>query len=989
MTLYTLLCLIRQAFEPAGRVGAAITASKNMTTGIIAFGYNGTNNTDTALKWSISGNTILYTNLVASGDNISARAYVSTGWNKDGDGLNGFVAFGKGATNYNDIYKFSVGDGDIITYTTLTKGGVSSTIPIRSHAQTIQNTDGTKGLFMLGEETVSGNTNATGDIYFYNYNSTNNTIDLEKLGTSGFSASGRTDFAVTGAPKSTENNAFVALVGFGKIDGSAVNDMYLLDYDQRNYLTKKVNLETLSSSLRDEIGGGELLTLKQQDTLGEIESSVEDFVTVVDKRSFTQRTTISKKLTEHPADFEIYDKFTYSGSTLGFGKYARNVAGDDKQGIILKFIGTTNVNNKFEFYKYNILNGAVTYVKLDNTSDLTVGAANRLPLWYRILGDVTGGLIIIKNAGQEVTAYQYEIEDNTIGLRGLGVSGVNSPSYSSSVTNTDYALIEGNATNGVILFRDQNTNPEFWQYRRAANHRLILTKLTMTGDIEINSSGNWKDIEANATAGLWEAPLILGDGVNGIIGFGGGTNGLNTTRGDVFTYAVDTDAQEMEFVKLDRYGGGELVGETEISGVGNGVSGLISWRDKIFNYSVADGIFQVNELEHSVPFGTITDEDGIAREIRGNADRYVVWSPEGTDQEVGVYEYPVTSSGSTGIDNITLSVSAGSIGDKYSMAMTGTLDSGLIYGGHDGSGNTNDFHEYTATDTHISLTALTATGNTLTASANPLMTGDKNLGVIFNGGSFSRYQRSLTTIALSDLTSADTNTVSERTGAFMLGGSNDGIIGLGHDGTNYLSDFYIYTVTGAARVLINPLFTAGSSVSARSSASVVGDRVGGIIFGGYNGTSYLKDAYKYSIVDSQMTITALEVVGDIPARNGAVMIGDRVSGVLFGGNNGSPLSDIYTYQVSSGQISFTASGYLNIAPTSRYDMGAVGNKEKLMVFGGWDGGSTVYNDFITLDTETANYTLKKLPLSKIINTTTGEGLQAGQGITIKDNNCSC
>jgi len=178
---------------------------------------------------------------------------------------------------------------------------------------------------------------------------------------------------------------------------------------------------------------------------------------------------------------------------------------------------------------------------------------------------------------------------------------------------------------------------------------------------------------------------------------------------------------------------------------------------------------------------------------------------------------------------------------------------------------------------------------------------------------------------------------SARSGVPMVYDSASGKVILfgGFDGDADLSDTWAYDPTANAWTNLSP---DGSLPSARAAQPMVYDSSSGkvILFGGFDGTTYLDDTWAYD--PGANTWTEMSPAGDLPsARYMQSMVYDVGTGkmILFGGGDGvNDLNDTWAYDPSANTwTNLSPAGSLPSARSGQstvYDLGT----GKMILFGG-------------------------------------------------------
>ena len=245
------------------------------------------------------------------------------------------------------------------------------------------------------------------------------------------------------------------------------------------------------------------------------------------------------------------------------------------------------------------------------------------------------------------------------------------------------------------------------------------------------------------------------------------------------------------------------------------------------------------------------------------------------------------------------------------------------------------------------LAELTKTGAIPPRSAFALI-GDVMSGIIFGGYSGSvllsdmwRYEASGNSVTLTEQTKVGTI---PNLSAFGMAGTPDiGVVYGGFTGRQNVNVFYGYVVQGG-RVTWRTLTAAGDAITARHGVGMVGNALSGLIFGGNSG-SITNDFYKYEVAQNTITLTKLTATGATEARNQMGMVGNVNSGVIFGGEVGGGYSnDFIKYEVSGNNVTMTRLANTGSPISAREKLGMGGDQTEGVIYGGFDG-ATRLNDW--------------------------------------------
>ena len=282
-------------------------------------------------------------------------------------------------------------------------------------------------------------------------------------------------------------------------------------------------------------------------------------------------------------------------------------------------------------------------------------------------------------------------------------------------------------------------------------------------------------------------------------------------------------------------------------------------------------------------------------------------------------------------------------------SMAGSASSGVLFFG-DTPTRLNDYYRYVATDSAITVTALT--GQTVSGRAFGSIVGDAESGVWFGGLSaagtnlqdFRTYAVNTTANTVNAAPTTAVGTVPEaRRFQGMDGTKTLGMIYGGQGNVGNINTFTRYSVAGSTVTFTD--LTLSGTLTARRAMGFAGNATSGAIFGGFT-TARVNDWFKYEVSSNTVTTTALTVSGTtISARNAHAMVGDGTTGIVFGGRDSTGrLNDFYHYRIAGTTVTvttLTATGTI----TARQVPAMVGNDRSGLIFGGLtDAGRT--NDFV-------------------------------------------
>ena len=299
---------------------------------------------------------------------------------------------------------------------------------------------------------------------------------------------------------------------------------------------------------------------------------------------------------------------------------------------------------------------------------------------------------------------------------------------------------------------------------------------------------------------------------------------------------------------------------------------------------------------------------------------------------------------------------------RSNVMITGDADSGVIYGGFT-SQYFNDFYKYDVSDNIITIITLSFQGSYRPSTIYlGGIVGNSTSGILFGGYSrlasvntpkkdFIKYTIDDDNVTLSEVT-AGGDTIPNLYGMGMVGTETAGLIfGGAENATTYHSDFYRYALSGS-NVTITKLTKAGASITDRYRPAMTGTATTGIIYGGQaspslNPRPILNDFYRYSVSSNTVTLTDLTATGDTivgtdtqnTADQGyAKILGDATTGIIFKETN-----EIYAYKVTANNIAISLITKSEVS--YRRGLGFVGTGTKGLIFGGVFGSSYL-GDFL-------------------------------------------
>ena len=153
-----------------------------------------------------------------------------------------------------------------------------------------------------------------------------------------------------------------------------------------------------------------------------------------------------------------------------------------------------------------------------------------------------------------------------------------------------------------------------------------------------------------------------------------------------------------------------------------------------------------------------------------------------------------------------------------------------------------------------------------------------------------------------------TGNISDRSAGGMVFLDSDTVLIFGgYNGSSYLNDFYKAEVSGNS-VTVSSLSVTGSISRRNFNGMVSLDSDTVLIFGGYNGSSYLNDFYKAEVSGNSVTVSSLSVTGSISRRTINCMVSlDSDTALIVGGYDGSiRLNDFYKAEVSGNSVTVSS-----------------------------------------------------------------------------------
>ena len=168
-------------------------------------------------------------------------------------------------------------------------------------------------------------------------------------------------------------------------------------------------------------------------------------------------------------------------------------------------------------------------------------------------------------------------------------------------------------------------------------------------------------------------------------------------------------------------------------------------------------------------------------------------------------------------------------------------------------------------------------------------------------------------------------------------------------------------------ITLTTLTRTGSSISARRGVGMAGDDEIAVIFGGDTG-SRINDMYRAAFTSTGVAVTTLTTTSPPSGRSFHGMVGDHLSGMVFGGRlaNGTANGDFFRYVLASDTATtatFTRMTTTGYSIPARWFMGMVGDDDSGMVYGGTTNGSANATDFVRYTRSGNTLTLTNLTIS--------------------------
>ena len=301
---------------------------------------------------------------------------------------------------------------------------------------------------------------------------------------------------------------------------------------------------------------------------------------------------------------------------------------------------------------------------------------------------------------------------------------------------------------------------------------------------------------------------------------------------------------------------------------------------------------------------------------------------------------------------------------KLGATVIGTSASFYSYGGRHYSSYLSSLEQISIANTAATRTARTLS-RSIGSNAYYGAVGDLTSGIIFfgyNGSNLSAINKLDFNTAPANVTATQlTHTgtapaqhhpivIGDLTSGFMFGGRSAWPPNLG--------DFYWYVVSGN-NITTTTMTKAGAAIPILSNCAIVGDKTSGIIFGGVNASlAVVNTFYKYTISGSTITLTLLTRSGATPhGVYASSMVGNAEFGIIFGGSvntsgDSSALSNQFRYyKVDGNTITLTALARLGTNITGRRFASMIGDPNHLggIIYSGDIGSNTGSNDIYSFD----------------------------------------
>ncbi len=457
---------------------------------------------------------------------------------------------------------------------------------------------------------------------------------------------------------------------------------------------------------------------------------------------------------------------------------------------------------------------------------------------------------------------------------------------------------------------------------------------------------------AGATVADRSGQGMVGDAREAIM-FGGYST---SAQNDFYRFAISGDNAH---ITLLTKAGDAISGRDGISMTGDATAGIIyggsvgggstNLTNEFFRFVIANDTVTVTALTAAVTNFTARSQAGAI----GDANSGIIFGGHTTTPVNDFYRYVVSGSTIT----LTSLTKIGTISGRVGFGIVGNASRGLIFGGWNNSGHLGDFIRYSVSGSNVTLTNLTISG-----TISPLyymgMTGTDTVGVIFGGSSsgkstftdfrfpvenkFYRYAVSGNVVTITQVLNSG-DIVSPRSHLSMVGDSHTGIIYGGWNGTTFqrlggpfrynLRDISII-IPSQNRATVTNLSSSGTQPSPNAQLSMAGTSTDSLMFGGStSNTNFRNDFYRLVITSNTVNFTRLNVSGSIAGRSYPAMVGDSTNGVIFGGRDANAVfSDFNTFTRSGSALTVTPFAQTTIP--ARHNCGMVGDATTGIIYGG-------------------------------------------------------
>jgi hypothetical protein len=275
----------------------------------------------------------------------------------------------------------------------------------------------------------------------------------------------------------------------------------------------------------------------------------------------------------------------------------------------------------------------------------------------------------------------------------------------------------------------------------------------------------------------------------------------------------------------------------------------------------------------------------------------------------------------------------------------------VVYGGYDDSSFRNDVWVLSLAST-TAWTAMTPSGAAPSARMSHSAICDQLRGRLVLFGGYDGYPHNdVWALTLTDVpawTALSTPPSARSAQSAIYDSVRERMVMFGGNGWSGYSN-EVWTLSSAGPPTWTALAPSGTPPSARSYHSAIYDPVHErmVVFGGWDGSLFFNDVWALSLADTPVW-TALTPVGTPPAaREGHTAVYDPVRDrmVVFGGWDGSSLRDDVWALSLAGTPVWTALAPSGSSPSARYLHSAIYDLvgDRMVVFGGWNG-TTFCND---------------------------------------------